>query len=482
MPEGPSGAAPLTHRQILTVLGALVAGMILAALDQTIVSSALTSIVDDLGDASRLSWIVTGYLLAMAVSTMIQGKLGDLYGRRTMFRIAIVVFMVASLASGLATSVEVLVASRALQGVGAGGLIVLGNGIIGDVVSPRSRGRYEALLSTCFGTAAAAGPLLGGFLSDHLSWRWIFHLNVPVALAALVVASRVLPPSPRRRGTLDGPGMALTGAILATLVLAATWADDALWPTLPILAVVVTVLSAALVRVERRAVEPVLPPTLLRLRTFQLSMGLAAITGMAMFATITYLPLYLQAAARMSATTAGLTVASLMVGITAGNTVLGRRLSRTGRYRSLPIAGTSLLVVSFVLLALLGTGTSLWHPLVAMGLVGIGQGLTVPVLMIASQNAAEPGDLGVTTAAIVLGRSVGGALGVAVFAALVDRRQDSLLAGGASMLEAFAGAVSGTFWYVVPLLVAGVALAWSLPSRPLRSDVHPVLADLAERT
>ena len=412
----------LGHRQILTVLGALMLGMLLAALDQTIVSTALPTIVGDLGGLNHLSWVVTAYLLAATISTPLYGKLGDLYGRKPLFQLAIAIFLVGSMLSGISQNMLELIGFRALQGLGAGGLMVGAQSIIGDVVPPRERGKYQGMMGGIFALASIAGPLLGGFLTDNASWRWIFYINVPLGAVALVVTSTALPATARRVShRIDWWGAGLLAAGTASVILLATWGGTQYgWLSAPIIALAV-VGAAVLVTffvVERRVAEPIIPPRLFRSSVFNVASAVGFVIGFAMFGAIVFLPLFLQLVDGASATSSGLNLLPLMVGLLTASIGSGQLISRTGRYKIFPVTGTALAAVAMLLLSTLTPTTSRLLLSVYMVILGAGLGMVMQVLVLAVQNAAERRDLGVATSSATFLRSIGSSIGVAIFGAI----------------------------------------------------------------
>ena len=348
----PDAEARLTGRALATVFVALMLGMFLAALDQTIVSTALPTIVGDLGGLSHLSWVVTSYLLASTVSTPIYGKLGDMYGRKPVFLAAIVIFLAGSMLAGLSQSMDQLIAFRFLQGAGAGGLMVTAQAIIGDIVPPRERGRYIGLIGGVFAVASVAGPLLGGFFVDQISWRWVFYVNMPVGLIAiLIVIFKLQLRTPHNRHRIDYLGATLLSGGVGALILLTSWGGvEYGWGSATIvgLGVLGAVLLAAFLWQERRAQEPIVPLTLFRSRIFNLASGMGATIGMAMFGAIVFIPLYLQLVYGSSATKSGLQMLPLMLGLLTAAILSGRAISRLGRYRMFPIAGTATLVAVWI--------------------------------------------------------------------------------------------------------------------------------------
>lgn len=486
---------PHTHRQILVIFSGLMLGMFLAALDQTIVSTALPTITGDLGGLNHLSWVVTAYLLASTVATPLYGKLGDLYGRKRLFQIAIVVFVGGSVLCGAAQSMAQLIAFRAVQGVGGGGLIVLAMAIIAEVVSPRERGRYMGYFGAVWGLSSVLGPLLGGFLTDSVSWRWIFYLNIPLGALALAVIALRVPASPRHGNPkVDFVGAALLTAAVSCLVLLTTWGGSEYeWgsPTIVGLAVGGVVLLAVLVLVERRVAEPIVPVHLFRTRTFNVASAVSFIIGVAMFGAISFLPLFLQVVNGASASESGFLLLPLVVGMLASSITAGRLITRTGRYKVFPVTGCAVAAVALYLVSTMGTDTSSLVVSAYMVLLGVGLGFTMQTLILAVQNAVEMTELGVATSSVSFFRSMGGALGVALFGAVFN----SLLAAKVGtvvrfgegerftpetvrelpdatrsfFVAGFAESLTTVFLWAVPLVVLAFGLTWLLREAPLRS-------------
>ena len=486
----------LTTRQLQLVFAGLMSGVLLAALDQTIVATALPTIVGDLGGLSHLSWVVTAYLLASTTSTPLYGKISDLYGRKTVFQAAIVIFLVGSALSGLAQSMGQLIAFRAVQGLGAGGLMALAIAIIGDVVSPRERGRYQGYIGAMFALASVAGPLLGGFLVDNLSWRWAFYVNLPVGLAALLVTSVALDLPFRRTGhTVDYLGAALLVAGVTSVLLVTVWGGDRYgWgsPTILGLAAAGVLLLVAFALHEQRVAEPVLPPRLFRDPVFRVAVATLFLVGVAMFGAIVFLPLFLQVVAGASATNSGLLLLPLMGGIVASSVVVGRVISRTGRYKWYPVAGTALMTLAMGLLATMDAGTSRTTASWYVVLLGVGLGTVMPVMILAVQNAVDQRDLGTATSAATFSRSMGGSFGVALFGAILASRlaqqlpgvdPEALQASPArlralppaarhAVVEAVANSVHVVFLAAVPVALAAFLVVLFLRERPLRESAH----------
>jgi EmrB/QacA subfamily drug resistance transporter len=499
-------AARLSHCGVLLVIGALMVGMLLAALDQTIVATALPTIAGDLHGLSHLSWVVTGYLLLSTVSTPLWGKLGDMYGRKSFFQGAIVIFLVGSALSGLSSSMLELIIFRSLQGLGAGGLMVGAQAIIGDVVPPRERGKYQGIFGAVFGLASVAGPLLGGFFVQNLSWHWIFYVNIPIGLVALAVTARFLPSALRRvQHVIDYLGaVVLAGGVSCLVLLTTLGGTTYAWISLPI--AVMAILGLALlswfVLIERRAAEPILPLHLFRNRVFSATSAIGFIVGFAMFGAITYLPTYLQIVKGATPTDSGLELLPLMGGLLVTSIGSGILISRWGRYKIFPILGTAVMTVGLFLFSLLKVDTSMLTISLYMVVLGLGLGSVMQVLVIAVQNAVGHSELGVATSGATFFRSIGGSFGTAVFGAIfanvltgnlshylagVKLPANFVGAAGASpailarlpkpvhlgYIRAVTASLHPVFLWAVPFALLAFAVTWLLKEVPLRRSVGP---------
>jgi EmrB/QacA subfamily drug resistance transporter len=500
---GAPANAALSGRALATVFGALMLGMFLAALDQTIVSTALPTIVGDLGGLNHLSWVVTSYLLASTASTPLYGKLGDMYGRKPVFLAAILIFLGGSMLSGLSQSMGELIAFRALQGIGAGGLMVGAQAIIADIVPPRDRGRYMGLIGAVFAVSSVAGPLLGGFLVESISWRWVFYVNMPIgALAVLVVGFRLHLHTPSQRRSIDYLGAALLSAGVSALILVTTWGgNEYAWGSAQIvgLGLAGVALIATFIRHERRAAEPIIPLALFSSPVFRVATSLGFLIGLAMFGAIIFIPLFLQLVYGVSPTSSGLRMLPLMLGLLGASVVSGRVISRIGRYKAFPVAGTAITSLGMFLLSRLEVDTAPWLASVYMLVLGIGIGLVMQVIVLVVQNDAPARDVGVATSTATFFRSMGGSLGVALFGAIfASRLADQLkalpgaatahLSGGVNIrpaevhalpaavrhdfLLAFVSALQPVFLVGAGLTAVTFVLALLLREVPLRATLH----------
>jgi len=510
--QATAGAAVEPRGGLLVIYSALMLAILLAALDQTIVSTALPTIVGDLGGLSHLSWVVTAYLLASTASTPLWGKLGDQFGRKNFFLASIVVFLAGSALCGQSHSMIELISFRALQGLGGGGLIVLTQAIVGDVVPARERGRYQGAFGAVFGVASVAGPLLGGFFVDNLGWRWVFYINLPVGLVALVVIAIVLPGSGKReKHKIDYLGALLLAAAATCLVLATSWGGtEYRWgsPVIIGLFVLAAVLGFGWFLSAGRAAEPVLPLRLFRNKVFSVASGIGFAAGFAMFGALAFLPLYLQVVRGVSPTISGVYLLPMVAGLLITSIGSGQLISRFGRYKVFPVVGTALLAVALYLLSMLSVHTSSLVLDSYFFLLGLSLGLILQVLVIAVQNSADYADLGAATSGATFFRSVGGSFGVAIFGTVFSSRLSAELAralagvhlpagfnaaaaqsnprllarlpaalrGG--VLHAYSSAIDRVFLYAVPVALAAFVISWFLREVPLRSTAGA--ADLGE--
>jgi EmrB/QacA subfamily drug resistance transporter len=485
------------------VFAGLLLVMLMAALDQTIVATALPTIVGDLGGLSHISWVVTAYLLAQTAVTPLYGKLGDMFGRKIVLQVGLVVFLVGSALCGLSQSLDELIAFRALQGLGGGGLMVSAQAAIGDVVPPSERGRYTGLFGAVFGLASVMGPLLGGFLTGHLSWRWIFYVNLPIGVLALFVLAATLPSASQRvHHVVDYLGTLLLAAGLSAIVLATSLGGNSYaWgsPVIVGMAIGGVLALVAFVFAERRAKEAVLPLRLLTNRVFSVTSAVGFVVGFALFGAVTYLPLFLQVVKGASPTGSGLQLLPLMGGLLITSIGSGQVITRTGRYKAFPIAGTAVMTIGLYLLSTMAPSSGHLAIFGFMFVLGLGLGMVMQVLVLAVQNAVDYSDLGVATSGATLFRSIGGSLGTAALGAIFSNRLSSQLksvlpagrAGSSSAastisakaidklppplrdgyLHAFTSSLSTVFEVAAAVAVVAFAFSWFIRELPLRDSV-----------
>src|SRR4051794_28682105 len=493
----------LDRRRILVVVSGLMLVMLLASLDQTIVSTALPTIVRELGGLEHLSWVVTAYLLAVTAVTPLYGKLGDLYGRKIVLQGALVLFLAGSALCGLAQGMTELIVFRFIQGLGGGGLMVSAQAAVGDVVAPADRGRYTGLFGAVFGVSSVAGPLLGGFMTTHISWRSIFYVNLPLGVLALIVLGVTLPSVTERRShAIDYAGTLLLAVGLSALILLTTLGGNTYdWASPEIVGMgMVSVLAIfAFTRVERRAAEPILPPALFRNRVFVVCSAVGLVVGFALFGALTYLPLFQQVVRGLSPTASGLQLLPVMGGLLVSSIVSGQIITRTGHYKVFPILGTGVAAVGMYLLSSLDATTSTGVAALHMLVLGLGLGMVMQVLVLATQNAVSYDQLGVATSGATLFRSIGGSLGTAVLGAIFTGRLTAELseklphtgAGGGTeggvnaaqiaklpkplhdaYIASFTDALNVVFLVATGVVIIAFLLSWLIQEMPLRQTVE----------
>ncbi|WP_431042587.1 DHA2 family efflux MFS transporter permease subunit [Streptomyces sp. P1-3] len=503
-------APALSRRHTNLVFTTIVLGMLLAALDQTIVSTALPTIVADLGGGGHMAWVVTAYLLAETVSTVLVGKFGDLFGRKVIFQLSAVVFVLGSIMSGAANSMLVLIIARAIQGIGGGGLMVTAMALIADVIPLRERGKYQGALGAVFGVTTVVGPTLGGVFTDHASWRWCFYVNIPVALVMIVMAARTVPAIRAAvRPVIDYLGIVLVALGSSALVLGLEWGGaEYAWGSALIIGLFTgaVLLLTAFVLVELRAKEPMLPMHLFRNPVFSVCSALSFIVGFSMLGALTYLPTYLQFVDGVSATMSGVRTLPMIVGLLGTSMLSGVVISRTGRYRMFPIAGTAVMTLGLYLMSTMGPDTGVWLESLYMFVLGLGIGLAMQVLTIAVQNTVPYHELGSATSGVTFFRTLGSSFGTAIFGTLYSGELDPSLRSAlaeapgvppgaaenpqalkalpddlaAPIVGAYADSIDFVFQWVVPVAAAGFLIAWLLKEVPLRDSARAGAADMGE--
>lgn len=476
--------------KLALIFSALMLGMMLAALDQTIVATALPTIVRDLGGLDQLSWVVTAYMLASTITAPMWGKLGDLIGRKSIFLASIAIFLVGSMLAGISREMVDLILFRALQGLGAGGLMVTAQAIVGDVVSPRERARYQGLFGAVFGLSSVAGPLLGGYFTDQLSWRWIFYVNLPLGVLAFAVATFALPAISKRENVrFDILGTVLIAAGSASLILVTSLGGTRLpWfsPLALGLATLGILLMTTFAFVEMDAVEPVVPPSLFKIRAFTVSAVASFIVGFAMFGAITYVPLFLQTVDGLSPTKSGLYLTAMMAGMVLMMTVSGQIIARTGHFRFFPIAGTAVFTTGLFFLATVSEQTPAFLLEALLFALGSGLGMVMQVLVVAVQGAVDRRHLGAATSAMTFSRSIGASFGVAVLGAIFANAlpHDALRTAYAVALHPvfLAAGAAGVIAFLITLTMPRHVLGEARSLRDQRASSNTAHGEVAEST
>jgi EmrB/QacA subfamily drug resistance transporter len=505
-----SGSALISPQRRNFIFVAVLLGMLLAALDQTIVATALPTVVADLGGAGHQSWVVTSYLLASTIATAIVGKLGDLFGRKAVFQASVLFFLGGSVLCGMAGSMTMLVASRALQGIGGGAIMVTAMAVIGEVIPLRERGRYQGALGAVFGVTTVIGPLLGGFFTDHLTWRWAFWINVPVALVVLAVGAVAIPPLAKaaKRVVIDYAGILFVGIGASGLTLATSWGGGTYAWSSPVIIGLFIASFAALavfVWVETRATEPILPIRLFASPVFTMCCVLGFVVGFAMLGALTFLPTFMQFVDGVSATTSGLRTLPMVAGMLITSIGSGNIVGRTGRYKVFPIAGTAVMAVAFLLLSGMNAATPTWQQSVYLFILGTGIGLCMQVLILVVQNTSKFADLGVATSGVTFFRTIGSSFGAAIFGSLfanflAERIGPALAASGAPpraaqspqalhalsprmaapIIDAYADSLGKVFLCAVPVAIVGFVVSLFLKEVRLREVETISATDMGE--
>jgi len=507
----PQSAPPvLTRGRINVIFVTIILGMLMAALDQTIVATALPTIVADLGDPGQMAWLVTAYLLAETISTAVVGKFGDMFGRKVVFQISAVVFILGSALSGLAWDMTILIVGRAIQGVGAGGLMVTAMALIADVIPLRERGKYQGAMGAVFGVTTVIGPTVGGLFTDHLSWHWCFYINVPIAIVMIAMAAKTIPVIKNaEKPVIDYLGLLLVAGGASALILGLEWGGDEYeWgsPVIFGLFASAVVMLTAFVFVERRAVAPILPMHLFRNPVFTVSSILSFIVGFAMLGAMTYLPTYLQYVDGVTATASGIRTLPMVVGLLTTSMLSGIVVSRTGRYKFFPVAGTAVMAVGLYLMSTMGADATVWQESLYMLVLGLGIGLAMQVLTIAVQNTVPYHEMGAATSGVTFFRTLGSAFGTAIFGTLFTNKLNPSLAEAYAqspgidpamvaspaalhslpdeqivhIVNAYADTIDYVFFWVVPVALVGFVVAWFLKEVPLRDSARAGATDMGE--